>query len=356
MDTAAFLSLEDIAEALPAYHEEVLAVEMDPVLKTAYSKLEEDIKAALREYARNPSVLSVGMNALLLYPDRPFGIGDLTASVQNPETSEREKVVISCPADLDRRLTYAKERRLLEEIGSELAKGRNCQIFAVYTQKRDVTQRLRDLLEGAGIRAEVLTTAVPPERREAWYEDKLRNGMQVCIANPRLVMTGLDLLEMPSIFFYESGYSTHVLRQASRRSWRIGQKKSVRVCYMAYANTAQERCLRLMGKKMLVSLALEGKLDSHGLTAMEQDDDLLTALARELVTEKGIGECAAAVWKTLQRETGIVKPIPEIPAALLQDSEPDLSHCLPLVAAESTVSQRVTRRTISDTQQLAFSF
>ena len=112
----------------------------------------------------------------------------------------------------------------------------------------------------------------------------------------------LDLLETPSIFFYESGYSTHVLRQASRRSWRIGQKRPVRVAYMTYAGTAQERCLRLMGKKMLVSLALEGKFASHGLTSMDQDDDVLTSLARELVTQKGIGERAAAVWRSLQKE------------------------------------------------------
>jgi len=71
---------------------------------------------------------------------------------------------------------------------------------------------------------------------------------------------------------------------------------------MTYAGTAQERCLRLMGKKMLVSLALEGKFASHGLTSMDQDDDVLTSLARELVTEKGIGERAAAVWRSLQKE------------------------------------------------------
>jgi superfamily II DNA or RNA helicase len=301
MDSAAFLSLEDIAEALPPYEEDVLTVRMDAQLESAYRALEDDIKHALEEYGKSQSLLSVGMNALLLYPDRPFDMGDLTAFVHYPETGERQKILISRPEDLDRSVHYAKERRLIEEVRRELAQRRLCQIFAVYTRKRDVTQRLRDLLEHEGIHAEVLTTQVPPERREAWYEDKLKQGMQVCIAHPRLVMTGLDILAMPSILFYETGYSTHVLRQASRRSWRIGQKRAVRVCYMSYSGTAQERCLRLMGKKMLVSLALEGKLANHGLTAMEDDDDVLTALARELVTEKGIGECAAAVWKTLKQ-------------------------------------------------------
>ncbi|HZQ54092.1 MAG TPA: helicase-related protein [Bryobacteraceae bacterium] len=301
MDSAAFLSLEDIAEALPPYEEDVLTVRMDPQLENAYRALEDDIKHALEEYGKSQSLLSVGMNALLLYPDRPFDMGDLTAFVHDPDTGERQKILISRPEDLDRSVYYAKERRLIEEVRRELAQRRLCQIFAVYTKKRDVTQRLRDLLEREGIRAEVLTTQIPPERREVWYEEKLKHGMQVCIAHPRLVMTGLDILAMPTILFYETGYSTHVLRQASRRSWRIGQKQAVRVCYMSYSGTAQERCLRLTGKKMLVSLALEGKLANHGLTAMEDDEDVLTALARELVTEKGIGECAAAVWKTLKQ-------------------------------------------------------
>jgi SNF2 family DNA or RNA helicase len=328
MDSAAFLSLEDIAEALPPYEEEVISVEMDPVLKEAYSKLEEDIKDALREFRGNSSVLSTSMNALLLYPDRPFEMGDLTAYAIDPESGEKEKILISSPADLDREVVYAKERRLIDEVKAELERGRKCQIFAVYTKLRDVTQRLKQLLSLEGLQVEVLTTEVPPERREAWYEDKLGKGMQVCIAHPRLVMTGLDLLETPSIFFYETGYSTHVLRQASRRSWRIGQRRPVRVCFMSYADTAQESCLRLMGKKMQVSLALEGKLASHGLTDMDSDDDILTALARELVTQKGIGECAAAVWRSLQRSNTLVSAqAPQTAAAeaeliLFHDEEP----------------------------------
>ena len=32
------------------------------------------------------------MNTLLLYPDKPFGLGDLTAFGYNPETQERERI------------------------------------------------------------------------------------------------------------------------------------------------------------------------------------------------------------------------------------------------------------------------
>jgi len=60
--------------------------------------------------------------------------------------------------------------------------------------------------------------------------------------------------------------------------------------------------LRLMGKKLLISLAMEGKLQAEGLQSMEGDGDLLTAMARELVNRQGVGEGAAAVWKALQAQ------------------------------------------------------
>jgi hypothetical protein len=131
------------------------------------------------------------------------------------------------------------------------------------------------------------------------------------------VQTGLDLLEFPTILFYETGYSTYVLRQASRRSWRIGQKRPVRVGFLTYSKTAQESCLRLMGKKLLVSLAMEGKLQAEGLQAMDEDDDLLTAMARELVTRQGVGERAAEIWKTIQiQQSETSHPSnPEVPNA-----------------------------------------
>ena len=51
MELGAFVSLEDISDALPPYEEEVINVEMDPVLAAAYNSLEEDIKAALKNIA-----------------------------------------------------------------------------------------------------------------------------------------------------------------------------------------------------------------------------------------------------------------------------------------------------------------
>jgi hypothetical protein len=301
MSLGAFISLEDISEALPPYREEVITVEMDPALRDAYEKLEEDVKKALQEHRRNPTVMSVALNALLLYPDRPFGLGDLYGYERDPETKKRVSFLIAETKDLSQDYVYAKERCLVEEVKAELCHGRRCQIYAVYTQKRDVTRRLERILANEGIRVSVLTTEVPPEAREAWYECQLRAGVQAVICHPKLVQTGLDLIEFPTILFYETGYSIYVLRQASRRSWRIGQRFPVKVKFLHYRETMQETCLRLMGKKLLVSLAMEGKFSSEGLQSINDEDDILMAMARELVTEKGIGEKADEVWSAIQK-------------------------------------------------------
>jgi len=57
-----------------------------------------------------------------------------------------------------------------------------------------------------------------------------------------------------------------------------------------------------MGKKLWVSLAMEGKFANEGLQAIGEGDDVLMAMTRELVTEKGIGESADAVWNQLQEQ------------------------------------------------------
>lgn len=63
----------------------------------------------------------------------------------------------------------------------------------------------------------------------------------------------------------------------------------------------QTKCLRLMGKKLLVALTLEGKFAGEGLHDIEDDDDMLAALARELVEKDGIGQTADAIWSELKQ-------------------------------------------------------
>jgi hypothetical protein len=82
----------------------------------------------------------------------------------------------------------------------------------------------------------------------------------------------------------------------------------VRVKFVTYTGTMQETCLRLMGKKMLVALMMEGKFSGEGLQALDTDEDLMSAMARELVEKAGVGESADAVWRELGDEREKVQP------------------------------------------------
>jgi superfamily II DNA or RNA helicase len=308
MQLCAFVFLEDISGELPPYDETYISVPMDPLMMAAYRELEDAIRKALKEHRGNRSVLSTMLNTLLLYPDHPYGLGTLYGKEFDPELRRNVSFVIAETRDLPEEQLCSKERKLIEEIKNELAEGRRSQVFAVYTQKHDVTARLQRILNNEGIRTAVLRASVDTSKREAWYARQIKEGVQVVISHPKLVETGLDLLDFPTILFYESGYSLHTLRQASRRSWRIGQTRPVRVKFLCYGGTMQTACLRLMGKKLLVALTMEGKFAGEGLQSIDEDDDMLSAMARELVERNGIGESADSVWKALSAEHQKLSP------------------------------------------------
>jgi hypothetical protein len=333
MNTTAFLSLEDIADNLPRYDESVLSVEMDEELGLAYEELEEDIRVAIRAHRGNKSLMSILLNTLLLYPDHPYGFEDIWARAFDPQTKEYVRFLVTTPKNLTEDRLYAKERALVADVQEELRQGRRCQVYATYTGEKDVTLRLDTVLRQAGFRVAVLRSSVATDKREEWYERQLKAGVEVVICHPKLVETGLDLLAFPSLYFYETGYSLHTLRQASRRSWRIGQRHAVRVKFVTYAGTMQETCLRLMGKKMLVALMMEGKFSGEGLQSLDTDEDLMSAMARELVERAGVGASADQMWRELERERERVLPQP--PAAQVED---DLNPVLDLSGPEPTDS------------------
>ena len=96
----------------------------------------------------------------------------------------------------------------------------------------------------------------------------------------------------------------------------------------------QTACLRLMAKKLLVALTMEGKFAGEGLQNIDEDDDMLSVMARELVERNGIGETADAVWKALNTEHQKLFPaashsagdvtLVEVPTAL-QSAQPDVA-------------------------------
>lgn len=292
IDKAIFLSLNEVADDLPPFSEEVISVEMDKEMGEEYQRIEQAIASHLKGMLSKGSSKLLGMmlSVLLGYPDKSTGWEEIGYEEYDVLTGINEWVPVVTPKELNQKIVRPKERELIEYLKAEHAAGRQSWVYTTMTNKRDVTQRLKRLCLDAGLRTEVLTAAVNTRKREEWIE---RTGptVDVCISHPMLVQTGLDLFDkkhfrhnFSTLIFYMTGYNTFVLRQAALRAFRIGQRQECKVSYFHYANTMQARAMTLMGRKLVASQAIEGKFSSDGLAAMAGDDaSMETALARSLV-------------------------------------------------------------------------
>jgi SNF2 family DNA or RNA helicase len=264
---------------LPPYDEELREVAMDAHQSKAYRELAGTLTAELRRALarRDTTLLGVVLNVLLAWPDCCFR----AETVLHPRT---RYLLASVPAQFGALDGMPKERAMIELCKEEKAAGRKVLVYTVYSGTRDTTSRLKVLLEREGCKAAVLRASVDASRREDWIAEQLDRGIDVLVTNPELVKTGLDLLEFPTIVFLQSGYNVYSLQQASRRSWRIGQKQPVKVIYLGYAGTSQMTCLELMAKKIMVSQSTSGDVPESGLEVLNQDGDSVeVALARQLV-------------------------------------------------------------------------
>lgn len=302
---AVFLSLEEVAAGLPALREEVIAVPMEPDLAEAYEQVETKLKDAIREMIRkgDKRLLGAMLATLLGYPDQPWGWETVGYKERTPGGGSVFVGVVT-PPSLDHRVYRAKERELVGLVKREWALGRQVWVYCTLNGKHDVASRLEDILLQEGYHVLQLKAEVPPKEREQWIDTHCQD-VDVVISHPRLVETGLDLFSKKhgghnfcTLVFYQTGYNPFTLRQASRRSWRIGQAKECKVYYLYYAGTMQERAMSLMGKKLAAAQALEGKFSAEGLVAMAGSDNMEIALARSLA--ENMEENAARAWARLE--------------------------------------------------------
>ena len=282
-----FLRLADVASGLPAYEEQIQVASMDTEeglhglsQASAYRILATDLKRALLQAIERGSarLLSTYLQALLAYPEGCTR-GE---SVFDPDTGD---LIVQLPP-LDEGRVYPKEQQLIDLVARERLAGRRVLVYATHTGTRDITGRLETLLSRHGFRTAVMKAdRVEPKQREAWVAKRVKEGIDVLICHPRLVQTGLDLIAFPTICWFETDYSVYTMRQASRRSWRIGQTQPVKVVFMAYRSTLQADALKLVAQKLQSSLAVEGDLPEDGLAAYgDTGDALMMALARKLVS------------------------------------------------------------------------
>ena len=127
---------------------------------------------------------------------------------------ERDVIVQASP--LSEEKLYPKEKALIDLVAAERLEGRRVLVYVTHTGTRDITGRMDDILTRHGFRVAVMKAdAVAPNRREAWVADKVKEGIDVLICHPRLVQTGLDLIDFPTIVWDETEFSVFQSTQKS---------------------------------------------------------------------------------------------------------------------------------------------
>ncbi|NJL73642.1 MAG: hypothetical protein HC892_00075 [Saprospiraceae bacterium] len=124
-----------------------------------------------------------------------------------------------------------KEQKLLEIVYDELAEGRK---VTVYTNTSGHTAHIAEL-----IRNEVTPNVVElhidtckTNEREAWFKRQMAEGAEVLVTNMDLVKTGIDLVETPTIIFFEHSPNIFTVLQARGRAWRAIQTEPCKAYYL----------------------------------------------------------------------------------------------------------------------------
>ncbi|MGA3208763.1 MAG: DEAD/DEAH box helicase family protein [Syntrophales bacterium] len=294
LSNAVFMRLSDCIEYLQPYEEDVIELAMHPRMAEYYRDFEHTLKEALREALNkgDNSLLGAYLHALLSYPERIYrGL-----EVIHPHT--KELVAYGPPLEGD----MPKEQELISIIKRELSEGRKVLVYIQNSDTTDISPRLVPMMEKERIKVKVLRSG-DTEGRARIIDNWVKNGMDVLITNPKKVEVGMDLIDFPTIIFYQLPFSTYTLRQASRRSWRITQERPVKVYFLAYAETMQTRLMQLMADKLTTSLAIEGELSDKGLAALsETSDSMAKELAKCLVENSGDNRSLKDIWADYRKK------------------------------------------------------
>ena len=279
-----FLKLKDLNEnVLPQYTEKYVDIPMSDEQRSYYDQLSDTLNSELRKalVKRDITLIGVVLNTLLAWPDCCFR----AETVTHPKTQRTIAFVPSIFSNDNLGDLSPKELALVEHCITEKSRNRKVLVYATYTGTRDITERLKLILEQSGLKTAVLKSSVSPEKREDWLFDKVDRNYDVIITNPELVKTGLDLLDFPTIIFLQTGFNVYTLQQAAKRSFRIGQKNEVTVIFLGYERSAQTSCLELMAKKIAVCQSTSGDMPESGLDILNvEEDSIEMALAKQLIS------------------------------------------------------------------------
>lgn len=322
MEYAVFLSLTDMGKDLPEYEEIPIPLSMPEEVEKEYERVESVLKSVLKNDRKAAKkILSSYLNLLTAYPDQPYGHKPIYHPIDGHKIVE--------PADtVSPDTLLPKDEKVLEIVERKINAGEKVLVYTNWT-RLDTQDKLQKLFLERGWRTAILPAKVKPDKREAWVDARMAEGLQVLICNPSLVETGLDLNAFTTLIFYDTGYKLFTLRQASRRSWRINQTAPRVEVYMPYyQQTMQHKAIKLMASKLAVAGIIEGSFSEEGLAAMSECEDMTSMMAKELML--GIKDNVEDVSSMFKR-MALLKP--QVSAWSIFSEKPQEQETTPLLTS-----------------------
>jgi superfamily II DNA or RNA helicase len=288
LDTTIFLSLKDLNLAMPAYKEEVVTLDMLDDQGQQYHSMNTSLKQLAVQSGR---YLSTWLQWSLARPNSAFRDEVVFVDEVNSEDGKtvRKVPLMELPAiptghsssNPNGQKWLPKESWLADFCKTEKQQGRKVLVYVRQTGTRDIQDRVMMPLQANGMRVSILSGNVAPRKREEWIAKRVQTT-DVLICNPRLVETGLDLVQFSTVVFFEIEYSLYTLWQSVRRVWRLGQTQPVKAIFSVYSSAMEATALALMGKKMKAAQLVYGD-EVGGAIVPEEEGDFLTQLARDVL-------------------------------------------------------------------------
>lgn len=298
LDKTVFLELSELEVPLVEFEEKPIIVDLDEEHLNEYEKFHTNLYLRATELQKEigTSAWSRFNPATINYADQPSL--DITIEFKDKDGVNLGRIKAT---KFQKEYLTAKERKLIEIVKERLKQNRGVMIYTRFTQGYGTNERLKWVLEQAGIEAKILSNNVSPEKRFEWIDDEVKKGTKVVITNQRLVEVGLDLLAFPTIIFYQLDDDINTVRQSARRGHRLGQHLRCEVLFLVANKTQQMAQFQRLMSRRVSALLVEGVIERSDELAKYADVSV-AELTNDLSKMLEASEIAKAWEETAKRD------------------------------------------------------
>lgn len=272
LDKCIFVELSDLGVPLVKLEEIPKVITLEDDHYREYKKFHEAQYNLSMKYQREmgSSAWSNFNSTTINYADQPH-LGAEVKFGKNDEDGTYDLLATVTAPEFPKDYITNKERELLSDIDKELMEKRRCIVFTHYSGEYKTNERLKTLIEQRGYSCAIMNERVKTSDRVEWLDKQANIGTEVLVMNQRLVEVGLDLMEFPSIMFYQLNDDINVVRQASRRAWRLSQHRNCKVFYYVADKTTQMVQFQRLMSKRVAAMIVEGRIERSDKLAKYAD-------------------------------------------------------------------------------------